>query len=55
MPMEQRRPLIERNHAVMAVVEAARAMAMCPLTAAEVAAGIHEFDTPDVDLSLIHI
>jgi hypothetical protein len=51
MPMEQRRPLIERNHAVMAVVEAARAMAMCPLTAAEVAAGIHEFDTPDVDFA----
>ncbi|MGA2114141.1 MAG: ParB/RepB/Spo0J family partition protein [Bryobacteraceae bacterium] len=51
MPMEQRRPLIERNHAVMAVVEAARAMATCPLTAAEVAAGIREFDTPDMDFA----
>jgi hypothetical protein len=51
MPMEQRRPLIERNHAVMAVVEAARAMAMCPLTATDVAAGIREFDTPDMDFA----
>jgi len=51
MPMEQRRPLIERNHAVMAVIDAARAMAACPLAAAEVAAGIREFDTPDVDFA----
>ena len=51
LPMEQRRPLIARNHAVMAVVEAARAMALCPLTAAEVVAGIREFDTPDVDFA----
>ena len=51
MPMEQRRPLIERNHAVMAVVEAARAMATCPLTATDVAAGIREFDTPDMDFA----
>ena len=51
MPMEQRRPLIERNHAVMAVVDAARAVAACPLPPAEVAAGIHEFDTPDVDFA----
>lgn len=51
MPMEQRRPLIERNHAVMAVVDAARAVAACSLTATEVAAGIREFDTPDVDFA----
>jgi hypothetical protein len=43
--------LIERNHAVMAVVEAARAMATCPLTATEVAAGIRDFDTPDMDFA----
>ena len=51
LPMEQRRPLIERNHGVMAVVEAARAMAMCLLTPAAIAAGIQEFDTPDVDFA----
>lgn len=51
LPMEQRRPLIERNLAVMAVVDAAREIAKCPLTAAEVAAGIREFDTPDVDFA----
>ena len=51
MPMEERRPLIERNHAVMALVEAARAMATCELSAAEVAAGIREFDTPDMDFA----
>jgi len=51
MPMEQLRPLIERNHAVMALVEAARAMATCEISAAEVAAGIREFDTPDVDFA----
>jgi hypothetical protein len=51
MAMEQRRPLIERNHAVMAVVDAARAVAACPLPAAEVAAGIREFDTPDMDFA----
>jgi hypothetical protein len=33
------------------VVEAARAMAKCPLTAADVAAGIREFDTPDMDFA----
>jgi ParB-like chromosome segregation protein Spo0J len=51
MPMEQRRPLIERNHAVMAVVDGARAIALVTLSAAEIAAGIREFDTPDVDLA----
>ena len=51
MPMEERRPLIERNHAVMALVEAARAMATCELSAAEVAAGIREFDTPDMNFA----
>ena len=51
MPMDERRPLIERNHAVMALVEAARAIATCELSAAEVAAGIREFDTPDMDFA----
>lgn len=51
IPMEQRRPLIERNLAVMAVVDATREIARCPLAAAEVAAGIREFDTPDVDFA----
>ena len=47
--MEERRPLIERNLAVMAVIDATRDIAKCPLTAADVAAGIREFDTPDMD------
>lgn len=51
MPMEERRPLIERNHAVMALVEAARTIATCELSRAEVAAGIREFDTPDMDFA----
>ena len=49
MPMEERRPLIERNLAVMAVIDAMRDIAKCPLTAADVASGIGEFDTPDMD------
>jgi hypothetical protein len=51
MPMEERRPLMERNYAVMAVIDAAREVARCPLTAAEVAVGIRRFDTPDMDFS----
>ena len=47
--MEERRPLIERNLAVMAVIDATRDIAKCPLTAADVASGIREFDTPDMD------
>lgn len=47
--MEERRPLIERNLAVMAVVDATRDLGKCPLTAADVAAGLREFDTPDMD------
>lgn len=47
--MEERRPLIERNLAVMAVVDATRDIGKCPLTAADVAAGLREFDTPDMD------
>ncbi len=43
--------MIERNLAVMAVVDAAREIAKCPLTAADVAGGIREFDTPDVDFA----
>jgi len=41
--------LIERNLAVMAVIDATRDIAKCPLMAADVAAGIREFDTPDMD------
>ncbi len=51
MPMEERRPLIERNLAVMAVIDAMRELATCPLTAADVASGIGEFDTPDMDFA----
>jgi hypothetical protein len=49
--MDERRPLIERNLAVMAVVDATRDLAKCPLTFADVAAGILEFDTPDMDFA----
>ena len=49
--MDERRPLIERNLAVMAVVDATRDIAKCPLTVADVAAGIREFDTPDMDFA----
>jgi ParB-like chromosome segregation protein Spo0J len=49
MSMDERRPLIERNLAVMAVIDATRDIAKCPLMAADVAAGILEFDTPDMD------
>ena len=49
--MDERRPLIERNLAVMAVVDATRDIAKCPLTVADVAAGILEFDTPDMDFA----
>jgi ParB-like chromosome segregation protein Spo0J len=51
MSMEERRPLIEKNLAVMAVVDATRDIARCALTAADVAAGIREFDTPDMDFA----
>jgi ParB family chromosome partitioning protein len=47
--MEERRPLIERNLAVMAVIDATCDIAKCSLTASDVAAGIREFDTPDMD------
>ena len=49
--MDERRPLIERNLAVMAVIDAASDIAKCPLTVADVAAGIREFDTPDMDFA----
>ncbi len=51
IPMEQRRPLIERNHAAMAVVDAARALATCSLSPADAASGIREFDSPDMDFA----
>ncbi len=51
MPMGERRPLIERNLAVMAVIDAMRDIAKCPLTATDVASGIREFDTPDMDFA----
>jgi len=51
MPMEERKPLIERSHAVMAVIDAARAVVACPLSAADVATGIRKFDTPDMDFA----
>ena len=51
MPMEERRPLIERNLAVMAAIDAIREIAACPLTFADVAAGIAEFDTPDMNFT----
>lgn len=51
MPMEERRPLIERNLAVMAVIDAIRDITDCPLKVADVAAGIREFDTPDMDFA----
>lgn len=46
---EERQPLIERNLAVMAVIDATREIVKCTLTAADVAAGVREFDTPDMD------
>jgi hypothetical protein len=49
--MDERRPLIERNLTVMAVIDATRDIAGCPLMAADVAAGIREFDTPDMDFT----
>jgi len=49
--MDERRPLIERNLAVMAVIDAASDIAKCPLMVADVAAGIREFDTPDMDFA----
>jgi hypothetical protein len=49
--MDERRPLIERNLTVMAVIDATRDIAGCPLMAADVAAGIREFDTPDMDFA----
>jgi len=35
----------------MAVVDAAREIARCPLTAADLAVGIRRFNTPDMDFS----
>jgi len=48
---ESHRPLVERNYAAMAVVDAARAIAGCQHTASEIAAAIRSLDTPDVDFA----
>ena len=48
---ESQRPLVERNYAAMAVVDAARAISGCQHSAAEIAAAIRSLDTPDVDFA----
>ena len=51
MPMEERRPLIERNLAVMAAIDAIREIEACQLSYFDIANGIAEFDTPDMNFA----
>jgi hypothetical protein len=48
---ESQRPLVERNYAAMAVVDAARAISGCQHSTQEIAAAIRSLDTPDVDFA----
>ncbi len=45
----EREPLIAKSHAIVAVIEAAMALNQCSLPASEVALGIRDLDTPDMD------
>jgi hypothetical protein len=49
MSPEEREPLIEKSHTIVAVIEAATALNNCSLPASEVAFGIRDLDTPDMD------
>lgn len=49
MSPEQRQPLIEKSHAIVAVIDAIAALNQCSLAPAEVAFGIRDLDTPDKD------
>ena len=48
---ESQRPVVERNYAAMAIVDAVRPLAECRYGAAEIAAAIRSLDTPDVDFA----
>jgi len=45
----EREPLIEKSHAIVAVMEAVTVLNNCPLPATEVALGVRDLDTPDMD------
>jgi ParB family chromosome partitioning protein len=49
MSPAEREPLIEKSHAIVAVIEAVTALNTCSLPASEVALGIRDLDTPDMD------
>jgi hypothetical protein len=49
MSPEERKPLIEKSHAIVAVIDAITALTQCPLAAADVAFGIRDLDSPDKD------
>ncbi len=49
MSPEERQPLIEKSHAIVAVIDAITALNQCSLTPPDVAFGIRDLDTPDKD------